>query len=166
MATLAFYVKKYYGYTSSNMTNKVTTAAKSALGFADVPTNKLTPEQFESVVNWFRNDAVAKGKYKPATESNSTSVQEQETTLTATESKSVRKMGLKGVDTTRFQIKQDAKYLSVYLEPEFIAALDVIASPNKKEWLMNVIAVSGQRNPASAIRGALVNELLNRVGIK
>lgn len=50
----------------------------------------------------------------------------------------------------------------LYLEPEFITALDTIAPTDRKAWLIEVINNSDKANPASAVRCAIVTALLKK----
>jgi hypothetical protein len=73
--------------------------------------------------------------------------------------------GIKGVQATRFSVSLGASRKDVWLEPEFVTALYDIAPDKEKraEWLRNRALAASQQNPASAIRCAIVTELLGRV---
>jgi hypothetical protein len=183
MTTIAGLVKEYYDITGSGSTNKLTNLAKAACGCADILTKQLPPEQFEAVKNWLKNDAITKGKYKQDVE---TTPYAHEIVPTPTQPDSMcvqaSKKGKTGGSIVKRADKVAAKdtrtltttfivtpapntQVRIYLEPEFVVALESFA-PDKqaqREFLKNVGLAGNSANPSSNARCAIVTELLARV---
>ncbi len=180
MATIAALVKEYYNITGSGPTNKLTTKAKNECGYVAIATKQLNPVQFEAVKNWFKTDAIAKGKYKEA----DTAQQASEVTPCSLEPATLPaqndstsipeqikpKNPLKGITAVRYTIRlEDGKAgrRDIFIEPEFNEALLKLLPDTTKrvDWLKNMLITTTDKNPVSAIRCEIVSALLNSRGL-
>lgn len=176
MQTIAEVVKKFYGITGSGSTNKLTTKAKAACGFADIPTRQLKPEQFDKVRNWLKNDAIAKGNFKADVNvcdentlyAHETPPTPSESNLTSVQTQDKPRSMIKGAESVRFTIRfAEGKggRKDVFIERPFSDALNHIMPDDKKrsQWLVECVRTAGEQNPASFIRCSVVDALFNRV---
>jgi len=105
---------------------------------------------------WLRNNYAKSPLHETVVtpnNSSSTSVQAQETKK--------KHVAIRGVDAKRFVIRLPKNHRrDLYLEPEFVTALNKVVPNNQNEWLCSRVVEAGDGNLASTVRCAIVRTLL------